>query len=101
MTYIEREALGIGKANREVFENPAYADGWNAAIDIIEAAPAADVAPVKHGRWISVDGTPLCDEWDCSACNGRRTYMDVMSLDDMQEFYAYCPLCGAKMDLED
>ena len=44
--YIDADALGIGKANRDVFENKAYADGWNAAIDIIESAPTADVAEV-------------------------------------------------------
>lgn len=44
--YIDAAALGIGKANRDVFENKAYADGWNAAIDIIASAPTADVAEV-------------------------------------------------------
>ena len=44
--YIDADALGIGKANRDVFENKSYADGWNAAIDIIESAPTADVAEV-------------------------------------------------------
>lgn len=44
--YIDADALGICKANRDVFENKAYADGWNAAIDIIESAPTADVAEV-------------------------------------------------------
>lgn len=43
---ISRSALGIGKAKREVFDNPAYADGWNAAIDIITEAPAVDAVPV-------------------------------------------------------
>lgn len=49
--YIDADALGIGKANRDVFENKAYADGWNAAIDIIESAPTADAAerlPVRR-----------------------------------------------------
>lgn len=41
--YIERGALGIGKANRDLFADPKYADGWNSAIEIIETAPAADV----------------------------------------------------------
>ena len=44
--YIEREALGIDKCNPEVFENKGYANGWNAAIDIIQNAPAADVVHV-------------------------------------------------------
>lgn len=28
--YIDADALGIGKANRDVFDNKSYADGWNA-----------------------------------------------------------------------
>lgn len=44
--YIDAEALGIGKANRDAFVNPAYADGWNSAVDIIQTAPAADVVEV-------------------------------------------------------
>lgn len=43
--YIDADALGIGKANRDVFEHPKYADGWNSAIEIINNAPTADVAP--------------------------------------------------------
>lgn len=49
--YIDREALGIGKCNPEVFEDKGYANGWNAAIEIILSAPAADVRPVT---WIPV-----------------------------------------------
>ena len=44
--YIERKALGIGRCNPEVFENKAYADGWNSAIEIIESTPTANVAEV-------------------------------------------------------
>ena len=40
--YIDKDALGIGRANPEVFENKAYADGWNSAVDIILSAPAID-----------------------------------------------------------
>jgi hypothetical protein len=57
----------------------------------IEDAPAADVAPVVHGRWEQdADG-----DWYCTNCNevvaicesGReRTYRKP-----------YCPNCGAKM----
>lgn len=41
MRLIDAVALGIGKSNREIFDHPAYSDGWNAAIDIIEKAPTA------------------------------------------------------------
>ena len=43
---IDANALGIGKAKREAFNNPAYADGWNSAISIIESAPTVDAVEV-------------------------------------------------------
>lgn len=48
--YIDRQALGVGKCNLDVSENKEFAKGWNAAIDIIQEAPAADVHEVKHGE---------------------------------------------------
>ena len=44
--YIDRSALGIGKAKREAFTIPEYADGWNSAIKIIDNAPTVDAVPV-------------------------------------------------------
>lgn len=46
MRLIDADALGIGNAKRQVFEKPEYADGWNAAIEIIENAPTIDAVPV-------------------------------------------------------
>ena len=43
MRLINADALGIGKAKREAFTVPEYADGWNAAIDVIDAAPTIDI----------------------------------------------------------
>ena len=43
MRLIDADALGIGKAKREAFTYPEYADGWNAAIDIIDAAPTIEI----------------------------------------------------------
>ena len=47
--YIDIEGAGIGKANREQFLVPEFADGWNAVLKILEKEPTADVAEVKHG----------------------------------------------------
>lgn len=44
--YIDVDALGIGRANPDVFIRDEYARGWNLAIEIIENAPTADVAEV-------------------------------------------------------
>ena len=91
--YIDINALGIGKANPAVFENPEYANGWNSAIKILENAPAADVAPVRHGRWLlerEPDGKPFC--FHCSVCDSDFHYIGITVA------YDYCPNCGAKMD---
>lgn len=69
--------------------------GVDGALNFIENAPANDVAPVVHGRWIEVER-----EWDfypyfyvdfnCSVCNSREVNKRN-----------YCPECGAKMDVPD
>lgn len=68
---------------------------YETMVSDLRGMPAADVAPVRHGRWVQVivhvefeDGFVDRVEECCSAChepNGRRcTY--------------FCPSCGAMMD---
>ena len=61
------------------------------AYDVI-MLPAADVAPVRHGRWEKKRGL-----YSCSEC-GKTCPYDVQA--DVIEYWAcnYCPKCGAKMD---
>lgn len=57
-------------------------------------APAADVAPVVHGRWINKTNhnrAVVEQRVDCSACGHIFWHTSAMS-------YNYCPNCGAKMD---
>ena len=56
--------------------------------------PAADVAPVVHGRWIDGAEDFTCGNHnaECSIC---RCYV---SWDGCDEDFNYCPNCGAKMD---
>lgn len=57
-------------------------------------APAADVAPVVHARWIYVEETLATSSgWCCSACRRPRWLSP-----DVPEVFKYCPNCGAKMD---
>ena len=62
---------------------------------IIRKIPAADVAPVVHGRWIVRFGGPYnrrrCYCSHCGKHNG------VGGIAKNQE-KPYCPNCGAKMD---
>lgn len=63
-----------------------------ALIDSLNSIPAADVAPVVHGRW---DGDT------CTACKLPWKYNMVQDADDWGYFDPmpdYCPNCGAKMD---
>ena len=50
--------------------------------------PVADVAPVRHGRWLPqvVLGQKA---WDCSECKTLGS-----------PHWKWCPICGCKMDLE-
>ena len=49
----------------------------------IDIAPAADVAPVVHGKWIKGKY--------CSSCEYDNTYICC-------EETKFCPNCGARMD---
>lgn len=84
--YIKREAV-------KRLVNTNYG-GFLAAIDYI---PAADVAPVVHGKWMRSD-----DDWDslttirCSIC-GEEWCFEM--IDDVTLLnYKHCPNCGARMD---
>lgn len=91
--YIEREAA----MSAFLAEPPdAHYPGWYAGL--LENLPAADVAPVVHGRWVPVDEVPPCGEWRCMACGNTRIFVWDMSTDDMRDCYVYCPNCGARMD---
>lgn len=87
--YIDRASLGIKCADPSAFINPAYALGWNSAIKVIENAPAADVAPVVHGKWEPTKNDFMGNEcFDCSNCGYTQIGRD----------YNFCSNCGAKMD---
>ena len=55
----------------------------------LRIAPAADVAPIKHGRWYLADDGDgvVCSECREDFCN---VYLEV-------DRFKYCPNCGAYM----
>ena len=55
---------------------------------MVEKLPAADVAPVVHGRWVN--------GCQCSVCGDRHGPYNSRH----RPYYNYCPNCGAKMDEE-
>ena len=98
--YIEREAFlkdieeryclpckEVGKDHKGCKCRACWVDDMRGdAID----APAADVAPVRHGRWIEKDKYTFGVMYDCSICDNRIL--------DNGHSWNYCPNCGAKMD---
>lgn len=98
--YIEREAA-YEDFERCNSENPKWTPSRVKAL--IARQKAADVAPVRHGRWEGHSHSRYCGTDDfgdpiykdgvvyyCSECR-RKTVIKER----------YCPNCGAKMDLED
>ena len=87
--YIEREAL-IEELKRRDFLPVIVKQA-------IEAVPAADVAPVRHGRWedwwpgigLIMTGEEML--YRCSVCDAKYSTVENK----------YCPNCGAKMDGEE
>ena len=91
--YIKREEIrrAYEKLTRSYVNGNPYIADWRFD-EMIEKLPAADVAPVVHGRWIErksfhAEGGISAT---CSACQ-----IDVQYLGNPLK---YCPHCNAKMD---
>ena len=95
--YIEREAISE-EIRKYYYKNPpnfSYGEGFDRGLDraqrAILDAPAADVAPVRHGEWEIVVGSNGKEYMVCTCCRVSQ---------DLTGVFTYCPNCGAKMDLE-
>lgn len=70
----------------------------SAVVCDFEAIPAADVAPVVHGRWISWEEadnfTPSPHRHECSVCHDAAQVL----VNNIELLSDYCPNCGASMD---
>lgn len=103
--YLDKEAFK--KSVEERYCKPCKADGkdhngcWCRAcwvddmLDDVECfQPAADVAPVRHGRFV---------DNHCTACGMMPMGDEMWEICDFEpprfeKFMDYCPSCGAKMD---
>ena len=91
--YIDREA-----ALMKLMQDGCSAKNLQSISDM----PAADVAPVRHGRWIGCNGEIV--DWDennpgcprhscfCSICKSWLT-----ASDEFPVIAYFCPNCGADM----
>ena len=101
--YIAREA--VEEFIQDGLNNPDKDKAFgHDAIEIlaeIHFMLAADVAEVRHGRWIGLeydgyaDGCPVYDLWECSECG------EEVRGEDVPVTHPWCHCCGARMDKED
>ena len=91
--YVEREAAVkaiLDKENREIKNDYEFCLGLVVASNAVSDVPAADVQPVRHGRWIWDD-----EGYHCSECF-YHAYGETGEV--LSGNWHYCPNCGAKMD---
>ena len=91
--YIDAEKLitvlrdGMIDENDWSYESPAECRGvLEFSIAEVKKIPTADVAEVKHGRWLKIEKQPHLMR--CSVCGSTSVEGNLN----------YCPRCGAKMD---
>ena len=94
-----REALPGLKAQVDPDLTPkacAYLRGGEAIIEDLTKFPAADVAPVRRGRWEkSEDDYYSLSLVKCSVCHEEWCFEIDDDVKDLN--YNYCPNCGAYM----
>ena len=84
--YIERDAVLEILRGRS-----APWDGYQK----VKELPAADVRPVKRGKWIDRDDDYYgWNMWACSVCG--EEFVLTEGTPDMNEYH-FCPNCGADM----
>lgn len=106
--YIEREAAmllpELPKGHRHYQTDnldDAYGQGWDDALCCLEHIPAADVTPVRHGRWVSLTDCSNAGVY-CSVCQKKVWEEDYAWCNKQNKLRSpFCPHCGAKMDEEE
>lgn len=90
---IDREKLMKFPIRRNHYDkehgNEHFIYGIETVLEYVENLPAADVAPVVHGRWM--ESGPLLE---CQSCGEIYSRLGG----NAGKLWNYCPNCGAKMD---
>lgn len=86
--YINRKAV-LETADWYVNEYCESRISFQNLYDELKRIPAADVAPVRHGRWIRREGFDYENNVILGACSKCDW--------EVKDFTNYCPNCGARM----
>ena len=79
--YIERKAIRDALYDADAITM--------SGVKILNQFPAADVTPVRHGRWEIVVGSNGKEYMVCTCCRVSQ---------DLTGVFTYCPNCGCRMD---
>lgn len=101
---IDRQALRE-KMYHEAFESDTDMQRWDSGCWIrykmfenaVNDAPTIDAVPVRHGEWKPFDLTYGRSIYSCSVCEQATEVPMCME----KPMYAYCPNCGAKMEVQE
>ena len=90
--YIERKAIRDALYDADAITM--------SGVKILNQFPVADVAPVRHGIWISLTDCSNAGVY-CSVCH-KKVYKEDYAICNRKNKLRsdYCPNCGAKMDSE-
>ena len=94
IAYIREQSEEMSKAFEELGgESGIYADAYNDLAEDFHRIPAADVEPVRHGRWERCfeDWRQQIEGDECSVCGFEYYGTGIRR-------FRYCPSCGAKME---
>ena len=86
--YISRKAAIDGI--HDAWMNGAY---YTETINTLKRLPSADVQPVRHGHWDTVEDWDGDEYYQCSECGAEFVLIDGTPEDND---YLYCPHCGAR-----
>lgn len=102
--------IAIGESGRTVNRMPRYIDADALIDDIrkhsesyfaddfahewVDKQPSADVQPLRHGRWETVEGWDGDELYRCSECGDEFVLIEGTPNDNN---YWFCPHCGADM----
>lgn len=88
--YIKKDDLLKEIESTAMWSRP-YGELYEAVQDML----AADVAPVRHGRWIEPQRLYYgAKQYECSLC-----YSDIFwKKHSITDKYPHCPNCGCRMD---
>ena len=81
---------------RDILDKAIGTDVYFQIKSILFSLKAADVAPVRHGRWVRQSSEiPGLDVEFCSECG--------QGMNERNQFWnaKWCPACGARMDKGD